>query len=77
MNVNGLEYKQAHARARGCVGFFVSKARPNKMERIKLELPTPRGRRVIDVGYVEEVSKMGFKWLVQAQLKPRLRGLML
>lgn len=77
MNVNGLEYKQAHMRAKGCVGFFLSVTRPNPMERIKLELPTPRGTRRFDIGYVEEVNKMGAKWLVKAQLKPRLRGLML
>lgn len=77
MNVNGLEYKQAHMRAKDGIGFFFSDTRPNKQERVKLELPTPKGTRVFDIGHVEEVHKTGARWLVKAKLKPRLRGLML
>ncbi|ECJ3935990.1 hypothetical protein YT28_03165 [Salmonella enterica subsp. salamae] len=77
MVVNGLEYKNAHMRAKDGFGFFFTDARPYPQERIKLELPTPRGTRVFDIGSVSEIHKTGGRWLVKARLKPRLRGLML
>ncbi|EBW2326151.1 TPA: hypothetical protein LC309_001300 [Salmonella enterica subsp. enterica serovar Nyanza] len=79
MVVNGLQYKEAHMRAKGGRGFFYADSFPRIGERIRLELPTAHGVRSFDIGSVTEVRKLDGvgRCLVTAELKPRLRGLVL
>lgn len=54
MYINTEQYKQARK-----TGVFISSSAPQGMERITLIMPTARGRRELDVGYVAEVKLMG------------------
>lgn len=55
MNINSHQYNQARQSNRT----FIATVQPEEMEKITLIMPTPRGKRIIDVGCVKVVKPLG------------------
>lgn len=70
MQINSEQYRLARD------GWFYTHKQTHAGDELILNMPTPRGRRILPVGYVAEVKSLGFgRSMVRAERLENVEGI--